>query len=149
LQIRPLVERCLAKDPALRPTASGLLAELGAGQLAADWLPVPLAEQLSRYEPATVTGPGARPDRTDAARNGRRPDSPPGKNRRRWTWVTAIAAALSIAAVIAFLSWPTGLPSVPDVQGDSLAAAASALTAAGFHDLPTSTAVTAQVIPAT
>jgi serine/threonine protein kinase len=137
-QIRPLVERCLAKDPVLRPTSSDLLAELGAGQLAADWLPVSLAEELSRYEPATVTGPGGRHDQTDDARNGHRPDSPPRKNRRRWAWVTAIAAALALAAVIAFLSWPTPTPppSVPDVQGDNLTAAASALTAVGFHDIP-------------
>jgi serine/threonine protein kinase len=135
-QIRPLVERCMAKDPVLRPTSSDLLAELGAGQLAADWLPVPLAEELSRYEPATVTGPGVRQDQTDDARKGHRPDSPPRKNRRRWAWVMAIAAALIIAAAIAFLSWPTPLPSVPDVQGDSLTAATSALKAVGFHDIP-------------
>lgn len=135
-QIRPLVERCLAKDPVLRPTSSDLLAELGAGQLAADWLPASLAEELSRYEPATVTGPGIQQDQTDDARNGHRPDSPPRQRRRRWAWVTAIAAALVIATAIAFLSWPTPLPSVPDVQGDNLTAAASALTAVGFHDLP-------------
>jgi hypothetical protein len=135
-QVRPLVERCLAKDPALRPTSSDLLAELGAGQLAADWLPVSLAEELSRYEPATVTSPGVRQDQTDDVRNGRRPGSPPRQNRRRWAWATAIAAALIIAAVIAFLSWPTPLPSVPSVQGDNLTAAASALKAAGFHDIP-------------
>ena len=113
-----------------------MLAELGAAQLAADWLPVPVAEELSRYERATVTGPGVRQDQTDDAPNDHRPDSPPGKNRRRWTWVTAIAAALIIAAAIAFLSWPTSLPSVPDVQGDSLTAAASALKSSGFHDIP-------------
>ena len=135
-QIRPLIERCMAKDPALRPTSSDLLAELGAGQLAADWLPVPLAEAVSRYEPVTVTGPRVQQDQTDAARNRHRPDSPPGKNRRRWTWVTAIAATLAIAAAIAFLSWPAPQPSVPDLQGDSLAAATSALTAVGFHDIP-------------
>ena len=135
-QIRPLVERCMTKDPALRPTGSDLLTELGAGQLAADWLPVSLAEELSRYEPATVTGPGVRQDQTDDARNGHRPDSPPRKNRRRWTWATAIAAALTIAAAVAFLTWPTPLPSVPDVQGDNLTAATSALTAVGFHDIP-------------
>ena len=38
-EVRPLVERCLAKDPRQRPTADGLLAEVGALQSAADWLP--------------------------------------------------------------------------------------------------------------
>jgi serine/threonine protein kinase len=34
--VRPLVERCLAKDPAQRPTADGLLAEVGAIQPTTD-----------------------------------------------------------------------------------------------------------------
>jgi serine/threonine protein kinase len=38
-RVRPLIERCLAKDPAQRPTASGLLAEVGALQPAGNWLP--------------------------------------------------------------------------------------------------------------
>jgi eukaryotic-like serine/threonine-protein kinase len=48
-QIRSLVGHCLAKNPADRPTASDLLAELGAGQFASDWLPASLTEALSRY----------------------------------------------------------------------------------------------------
>jgi eukaryotic-like serine/threonine-protein kinase len=38
--IRPLVERCLAKDPGLRPTAATLLA--GAAYPVQDWLPEPV-----------------------------------------------------------------------------------------------------------
>jgi len=37
--LRPLVERCLAKDPTQRPGATELLAELGPARPAADWLP--------------------------------------------------------------------------------------------------------------
>jgi serine/threonine protein kinase len=37
--VRPLIEHCLDKDPAQRPTADGLLAEVGALQPAGDWLP--------------------------------------------------------------------------------------------------------------
>ena len=37
--VRPLVERCLAKDPAQRPTAAGVLAAVGDLQAAGDWLP--------------------------------------------------------------------------------------------------------------
>ena len=37
--VRPLIERCLDKDPGQRPTAGGLLAEVGALQPAGDWLP--------------------------------------------------------------------------------------------------------------
>src|SRR5204862_1650784 len=38
-RVRPLIERCLAKDPAQRPSASGLLSEVGALQPDGDWLP--------------------------------------------------------------------------------------------------------------
>jgi len=38
-RVRPLIERCLAKDPAQRPTANGLLAEVGALQPDGNWLP--------------------------------------------------------------------------------------------------------------
>ena len=52
-QIRPLVERCLAKDPAARPTPAAMLAELGGGtELAVNWLPAPIAAVLGRYAPA-------------------------------------------------------------------------------------------------
>ncbi len=37
-EVRPLVERCLAKDPAGRPTTGELLAELGSAAPAASWL---------------------------------------------------------------------------------------------------------------
>jgi serine/threonine protein kinase len=37
--VRPLVEHCLAKDPGQRPTASGLLDEVGRLQPTASWLP--------------------------------------------------------------------------------------------------------------
>ncbi len=40
--IRPVVERCLAKDPSQRPSASELLTEIGAMQPAAGWLPDPV-----------------------------------------------------------------------------------------------------------
>jgi len=51
-QIRPVIERCLAKDPRQRPTSGDLLAEFGEAQLAADWLPPPLTEVVGRYAPA-------------------------------------------------------------------------------------------------
>ena len=37
--VRPLIERCLAKDPAQRPTADDLLGEVGALQVTGNWLP--------------------------------------------------------------------------------------------------------------
>ena len=48
-RLRPLVERCLAKDPGERPSPAELRAELGAASAAADWLPAPVAQTLSRF----------------------------------------------------------------------------------------------------
>src|ERR1700691_2796912 len=42
-QVRPLVERCLSKDPQQRPTSEQILDELGGAQPSADWLPWPVA----------------------------------------------------------------------------------------------------------
>jgi serine/threonine protein kinase len=51
-QLRPLVERCLAKDPGRRPTAAAVLAEVGALQPANGWLPDAVANAFRR--PATA-----------------------------------------------------------------------------------------------
>jgi eukaryotic-like serine/threonine-protein kinase len=51
-EIRSLVERCLVKDPGLRPTTSDLLAALGAGRPAADWL----STALPLYPPVPADG---------------------------------------------------------------------------------------------
>jgi serine/threonine protein kinase len=63
-QLRPLIERCLAKDPRQRPTAGDLLAGIGALQPAVGWLPA----DPDRREPARP-----RPPRRRARRRARRP----------------------------------------------------------------------------
>src|SRR5689334_19873385 len=70
-RVRPLIERCLAKDPAQRPTASGLLSEVGALQPDGNWLPDSLTRTfaasavagsgLSRSGFAPTRGPGYAP----------------------------------------------------------------------------------------
>jgi serine/threonine protein kinase len=89
-EVRPLAERCLAKDPALRPTATGLLA--AAASPAAGWLPEPVTRALA-VAPPTMTAPpptapasAPGPARTDPRRGGRR---------------RALAAAAVIAGIVA------------------------------------------------
>src|SRR2546429_334620 len=57
-EVRPLAERCLAKDPALRPTAADLLA--AAAYPAAGWLPEPVtrAQAAAPLTMTTATPPG-------------------------------------------------------------------------------------------
>jgi len=56
-RLRPLIEQCLAKDPADRPTPADLLTSLSAdiGVLTGDWLPQPIAETMVRYSPTLQT----------------------------------------------------------------------------------------------
>ena len=50
--VRALIDRCLAKDPARRPTADDLLS--GAAQPAAGWLPEPVTRTLAAVPPTTT-----------------------------------------------------------------------------------------------
>jgi serine/threonine protein kinase len=54
-ELRPLIERCLDKDPRQRPTTPQIVAELGPVPLLQNWLPEPLARQLSDYSPPVIT----------------------------------------------------------------------------------------------
>ncbi len=59
-EIRPLVERCLAKYPQQRPTADDLLAELGSARAEPDWLPW-TAPGVPGPPPAMPSPPPAEP----------------------------------------------------------------------------------------
>ena len=50
--VRPLIEHCLAKDPRQRPTANGLLAEVGALQPDGTWLPESLTRTFAQGTPS-------------------------------------------------------------------------------------------------
>jgi serine/threonine protein kinase len=55
-RLRPLIEQCLAKDPADRPTPADVLASLGDVEvLTGEWLPQPIAETMVRYSPTLST----------------------------------------------------------------------------------------------
>ncbi len=56
-RLSPLVEQCLAKDPADRPTPAEVLASLSddVEVLTGEWLPPPIAESMVRYSPTLQT----------------------------------------------------------------------------------------------
>jgi Protein kinase domain len=57
-ELRPLVERCLAKDPEQRPGTDQLLAELNTSPPAEGWLPAPITQAFPAHPPAEP-GPAA------------------------------------------------------------------------------------------
>ena len=86
-EVRSLIDRCLAKDPARRPTADDLLS--AAAQPAAGWLPEPVTRALAAAPPTTTTAapPGAPapvpPVPVPAAGSGSPPTAGPGRPRPR------------------------------------------------------------------
>ena len=156
--IRPLVERCLAKDPRQRPTASQIITELGSAQPEAGWLPGPPGESANhhpgtgnaqsltapRAEPAGICSP--RPafpptvttahshDAGDAISWSAQPADParsrPGRRGQALTWAAVAAAVLSIAAVAAILHRPAATQPRPRLAAPSRPAASS--TSAGW-----------------
>jgi serine/threonine protein kinase len=56
-RLGPLIEQCLAKDPAERPTPAEVLAALSddVDVLTGEWLPPAIAESMSRYRPTLQT----------------------------------------------------------------------------------------------
>jgi serine/threonine protein kinase len=82
-EVRSLAERCLAKDPALRPTAADLLA--AAAYPAAGWLPEPVtrAQAAVPLTMTTATPPGRPP------RQARRQAPRQGRRLGRWRPLTA------------------------------------------------------------
>jgi serine/threonine protein kinase len=97
-EVRPLIDRCLAKDPARRPTAGDLLS--GAAQPTAGWLPEPVTRALTAAPPTTTAagpgslpaaGPGSLPTADPSSLPTARPGRPPRRVRRlgRWRPLTA------------------------------------------------------------
>jgi serine/threonine protein kinase len=123
-ELRPLVERCLAKNPGDRPTADEVLAEVGAMQPATGWLPdaamSAFAQEFAPLMLASAALPAAAPDAPGSGPNAPGPLADPtpdpaplaapvpvqrqrpgrdGKGRRRWS--RPLIAAAVTAGVIA------------------------------------------------
>jgi serine/threonine protein kinase len=104
--VRPLIERCLDKDPGRRPTARDLLAGQSTVQPATGWLPEPMTRTFAQQPPApTVTEAKLTPPW------GQVPVTPPSPRRRR-------GRSLAIAALV------TGLLAASAAGGIALAASA-------------------------
>jgi serine/threonine protein kinase len=57
-EVRPLAERCLAKDPSHRPSAAEMLADIGVVQPAVGWLPEPIINAIAQ-DPALAMAAAA------------------------------------------------------------------------------------------
>ena len=120
-QLRPLVERCLDKDPSQRPSPAQLLAELGDARPAGEWLPAGVAETLSRFAaPETALAEAGEVARIAAA--GRLPG-----------WVTPPGQPVRAAGSSGWLPLTGSQLPVPDGQ---LALAGSGLPAADVAHPP-------------
>jgi eukaryotic-like serine/threonine-protein kinase len=124
-EIRPLHERCLAKDPAQRPTASELLAELEAAEPETGWLPEPFTRAFRDAQalPAERPTPPVveEPADADLTVTGEsvpvvpRPEAAPGE---------AEVAAPDLEAEAAS---PEAEAAEPDLAGQAVPAAAAAV----------------------
>jgi serine/threonine protein kinase len=102
-ELRPLVERCLAKDPGQRPTADEVLAEASAMPPAAGW-PLALFPGPSPAVPgpSPVLVPGPRQPSSLS-----QPIAPP-RRVRWWRPLTAAGVAAGVAAASVVVSFALG-----------------------------------------
>ena len=118
--LRQMVERCLAKDPAGRPSLNEVVryaqAGLAGAAAGAGWLPDPVAATLASYDPGCAPSPAPSSPSVAAAPGPREPvaapfaeaspDGPrtwgpglagmtslPARRRRRWPYAAAVGAA--------------------------------------------------------
>jgi len=124
IELRSLVGHCLAKEPADRPTADELLAEVAAVQSATGWLPDAAIGVLAEYlaqDPVQVT----------AVRPARSPGRRDQMSRRRW-WrplvATGVASVLAASAAVSIAL--SGAVKHPSAQFQPRVAATRAAPAA-------------------
>jgi eukaryotic-like serine/threonine-protein kinase len=114
--LRPLIERCLAKDPQQRPSSDQLLSDLNAHPVPG-WLPTPITQGFSANlpsgpaiaSPVAESGPPtvtAAPARTADVPTGQQPPASLAPRsghggRRRGAWVLITTALLAVAAAAA------------------------------------------------
>ena len=115
--LRPLLARCLAKDPAERPTADALVRELSAGPLPSaehGWLPPRVSEAVSAHE-SRARAVVAPPTPVSPV-----PVTPPRGRRARTALVVgaAVVAVVVMAATLGLLSTaPWRSEAAPEAEG--------------------------------
>ena len=124
--LRPLVERCLAKDPAQRPTAGEVLDAANDGQPAPGWLPGPALGALAEGMLAAAVPAGPVVPAVPAGP----PERPSG--RRWWRPLTAAGVTSGMLAASVAVSFALGAagPRSPDAGLTPRAAASPTLTPA-------------------
>ena len=156
--LRPLLERCLAKEPAERPTAGEFLAELVAACPDAaderdDWLPAGILAEIRRRPLPQETANSRRgiPVPSPAAA----PAPAGGAWRRPWRWrprtrvnrrlgaAGAVAAVAALGTVIGLLAAPSGHPAALAGQADGPASAAPTASPAAPTTSPAAPALPA------
>jgi serine/threonine protein kinase len=143
--VRPLIDRCLAKDPARRPTADDLLS--GAAQPAAGWLPEPVTRALAAAPPP-VPGTPPVPALPPTAGPGR----PSRRARRlgRWRPLTAtlVLSGLVGAGATAAVTMTAGSAPAHAAQSARQTSPAQTLAPASTPAYTTSSAPDASSPPA-
>lgn len=114
--LRPLVARCLEKDPRLRPTPEEIILACGRASSEQDWLPGVVAEALNRYKPTVVARHGLHRESPSTVRQQvRLPELPdpirptpappprpsPPSSRKRTVVVLAVLTAAVVATAVA------------------------------------------------
>lgn len=132
--LRPLVERCLAKDPEQRPSAEELLAGLDAARPESGWLPAPITGALAPVADAAANetladspGPTLPPPATRAyTPGGHGQGRRPGRSRLALAGAAAVAVALIAAYLVVAMTGhlpPFGrAPAVPSSPGPATSA---------------------------
>jgi eukaryotic-like serine/threonine-protein kinase len=117
-EVRPLVERCLVKDPLRRPTAAQLLTELSATPPAAAWSEpaaagrkrAAAAQDRNSYqalEPTATVTPAVTPWRPADPVPGVPPTTRPRRSHR-WPWMLGFVTSVLVAAAAVFAVWRAG-----------------------------------------
>jgi len=119
--VRPLIERCLAKDPGQRPTAREILAETASVEPVAGWLPEPLTQTFLQY-PGLSGVPSPR-------REYRRPRS----GLRRPLAIAAIVAGLAAASTAGGMALTAAQRQPPGAQSTQQATSAQTAPPATYQ----------------